>query len=294
MIVILVQYRPAIRLYKWAVTLQNCCVDVTIGYTDHLGLGLNWDKFKSKRLESFKGFENFDYYISFNPNLGISFTNETKVIQAVGDLTSANKHNAKEIQNMERSYKCIFISETQRQFAHSIARIKSDVYHNGVVSELIGEKKPKLNKERLQLVYSGTITDAMLHHRNIIDNLKEIKAKNLVDIHIYPSHISSTLGYEDFIIHKPVSPYNVISELSQYDGGLFVLGNTQVGDMALPNKVFEYLASGIPVITNAYREIFNYNKGCYFMTNNSIPEFDKKDYSDCTKLYGEDLLRCLE
>lgn len=292
--VILVQYRPAIRLYKWAVTLQKCGVDVTIGYTTHLGLGLDWSKFKCKHIEKFTGFEKFDYYISFNPNIGISYTRETKVIQAVGDLKSANSINKKEIDILEKSYKCIFISETQRQFAHSIARIKSAVYHNGVIPEMIGQKKYKLNKDRLQLVYSGTITDAMLHHRNIIENLEEIKRKNLCDIHIYPSHISSTLGYEDFIIHKPVSPYNLISELSQYDAGLFVLGNTQVADMALPNKVFEYLAAGLPVLSYAYREVFNYNKGIFFINNSVLPRFERADYSECTQQYGEGLLKCLE
>jgi len=284
---LLVQYRPAIRLYKWAKTLSKCHT-VDIAYSRDLGLGLSWREFNTKLLSSIKNFKQYDRYISFNPGLKISYRPDVKVIQAVGDLKSVNGPDEREIDNLKKSYKSIFVSESQRMFAHTIAgNINSDVYINGVLREMSGARKEKIQSDKLELVYSGTIVNKPNHHRNIIDKLREIKEKNNCNIHIYPSQISSGEGYEDFIIHKSVPPADLISELSQYHGGIFVLSCDKVMNMSLPNKVFEYLSAGLPVYSEAYTEMIG-RDGVYLMDDFKItPVFE--DQSIYTEYYDIDL-----
>lgn len=290
--VLLVQYRPAIRLYKWAVTLQECH-DVTICYTTELGLGLDWSQFKTVHYNSVDILD-YDRYISFNPSIDISHCSQIPTIQAVGDLKSANEMNTPEIEALRLAYKCIFISESQERFANVITGgISSTHYINGVIPQMIGEKLPKLNKQRFQLVYSGTIVNTPNHHRNIIDKLKDIKSNNDCDIHIYPSQISNGVGYEDFIIHDSVSPYDLISELSQYDAGIFVLSaSEEVMSHALPNKVFEYLAAGLPVLSEPYKEIIKH-KGIYTMDDFKINHLPLTDHSEFTKYYDSSLCKII-
>lgn len=283
---LLVQYRPAIRLYKWAKTLSKCH-EVDIAYTTGLGLGLEWERFNTMSLLSIRNFKKYDRYISFNPCLKFSHRTDVKTIQAVGDLKNALKPHSGEISNLKRAYKSIFVSHAQRDFARTIAGdINSDVYINGVLPEMIGPRKQKIQSDKLELVYSGTIVDKPDHHRNIINKLKEIKQKNNCNIHIYPSQISSGIGYEDFIVHKSVSPYELISELSQYHGGIFVLSGN-VMNMALPNKVFEYLAAGLPVYSEPYTEMIG-RGGVYVMDNMTITPV-MEDQSMHTEYYDIDL-----
>jgi hypothetical protein len=285
---LLVQYRPAIRLYKWAETLSKC-YKVDIAYTTGLGLGLNWKRFNTIKLPSIRNFKQYDRYISFNPRLNFSYRKDVTTIQAVGDLKNANNPHAREVTNLKSSYKSIFVSQTQREFAHSIAGdINSDVYINGALRDMVGLKKPKIQSGKLELVYSGTIVNKPNSHRNIIDKLREIKRKNDCNIHIYPSHISNGKGYEEFIVHASVSPYDLISELSMYHGGVFVLSSFEdVMNMSLPNKVFEYLAAGLPVYSEPYTEISKAD-GVYLMDDFKItPVFE--DQSIHAKYYDSDL-----
>jgi hypothetical protein len=221
--------------------------------------------------------------------LKFSYRKDVKTIQAVGDLKNANQPHSREVTNLKSSYKSIFVSQTQREFAHSIAGdINSDVYINGVLRDMVGTWRPKIQSDKLELVYSCTIVDKPNHHRNIIDKLREIKRKNDCNIHIYPSHISNGEGYEEFIVHESVSPYDLISELSMYHGGVFVLSSSEdVMNMSLPNKVFEYLAAGLPVYSEPYTEISKAD-GVYLMDDFKItPVFE--DQSIHAKYYDSDL-----
>ena len=288
---ILSQYRPAIRLYKWAVTLMNQGYDVTVCYTTELGLGLDWSQFKTVRHSEVTNWKQYDKYISFNPGIGISHNEHIPTIQAVGDLKNAVSLDLYEIDNLQKAEKCIFVSENQMKFAESIAPgIAGSVCHNCMIEELIGEKLPKINNPiRPQYVYSGTITNIKNHHRNIIEQLKQVKANNDCDIHIYPSFVSKTTGHDDFIIHEPVSPYRLVSELSQYDAGLFLLSSAQeVCNMSLPNKYFEYIAAGLPVIAQDFDEIKKH-PGVFIMKDFNIPLIKSDNYSKFTKYYSIEL-----
>jgi len=110
---------------------------------------------------------------------------------------------------------------------------------------------------KIHIVYEGSIRIDS-GHRNYMPIFKEI-AKNKLHIHIYPSfHVEE---YEkEFInnpyVHynKPISPNEIIYEMTQFDFGIipFVESdkNTRHLNSAVPNKLFEYLAAGLPVIAS--------------------------------------------
>lgn len=283
---ILVQYRPAVRLYKWAVTLQKMGHEVTVCYTEPPVEGLIWDRFNMVEFTSIHSFSGYNYYISFNPGLRISHTAATKVIQAVGDLRTVgaveSSKTRNEMINLNASFKNVFISETQRDFAVKEMMIdpgKCHVVENGIIDEFIGERKPKIKSDRLMLVYQGTITD-VVNHRNIAQQLIDIANENDCEIHIYPSSISTyeTYIHKHIFIHSTVSPYELVSELSQYDAGLILVNNDRVGNMCLPNKFHEYIAAGLPIISPRWNEMEKANdqyECVYFLRDNIIPFFPR-------------------
>jgi len=274
--IILVQYRPAIRLYKWAVTLDKLGFDVTIGFSTDLIQGLDFSKFKVINIRNRYDFSEYDLYISFNTNTKLSHTNTTKVIQAVGDLKGIKEANSTERKSLQNSYRNVFISEKQKAFAIKKYNINPDkcfVLENGIVDELKGKLKPKFYDGFVNLVYEGTITDITTNHRNILQQLILLSQNKAVRIHIYPSQVSTLETYkylDNIIIHDTVSPYELISELSQYDAGLILISSDTISDMALPNKLTDYLAAGIPVLSNPNKTLFAFNKkkNCISFINN--------------------------
>ena len=65
-----------------------------------------------------------------------------------------------------------------------------------------------------------------------------------------------TNKYDNIHFHAAVKPQEVINYLSDADVGLSLIENTcESYYYSLPNKMFEYLASGLPVITSDFPEM---------------------------------------
>jgi glycosyltransferase involved in cell wall biosynthesis len=173
---------------------------------------------------------------------------------------------------------------------------------------------PKLSGKdgNIHIVYQGSIS--LVKHRNFIDIFTSI-ANNNVHIHIYPARFDEQLmtffsNFSNIHYHNPVSPKYLMTEMTQYDIGIIPwnleLGQKSFLDTTIANKLYEYLASGLPVLTSnvkSYNDYFASNKvGVVF---NSLDEVSEKinyllkqknitDYSKYVKTYEDEIYQVEE
>lgn len=110
---------------------------------------------------------------------------------------------------------------------------------------------------RPRLVYQGTLSTNGGHY-----DLREIFASigaQGMELHVYPSR--AVEGYDDVPgvrVHATLTPAELLRTLSCYDlgwAGFNATLNAAHLDTALPNKAFEYVASGLPVLTLRHRAL---------------------------------------
>ncbi|MFH0734105.1 MAG: glycosyltransferase [bacterium] len=133
----------------------------------------------------------------------------------------------------------------------------------------------------IHIVYQGSIS--LYKHRNFIDIFTSI-ADNNTHIHIYPSRLDEELKnffsqFPNIHYYNPLSPTEIMTEMTKYDIGIIPwnleLGQKRFLDTTIANKLFEYLAAGLPVLTSSvesYEDYFAQNKvGVTFEKINEIP-----------------------
>ena len=246
----LYQYQPAIRLYKTAILLQSLGHKVTIfkKRKRHPVQGLDWSEFKIKNIEDVvKLSKRYKVLICYNPGLEVP-ANESKVIQYVGDLKGIHYKLEREEENLKKAEVVIFVSENQLNHAKKMYGIeKGYVVYNALLKCMAGEHK---ERQPGTAVYSGTLSNVYGSSRNVYTQLR--KAAKRYDLHIYPTFRGLPEGYEQLraTIHKPVSPYKLVSELSKYEYGLILISDPTITRMAVPNKYFEYMAAGCKIISD--------------------------------------------
>lgn len=118
----------------------------------------------------------------------------------------------------------------------------------------------------IHLVYCGGAI-AVGKYRNFLDVFNRIAGRG-VHIHAYPIVIHQEYRELErknpyFHLHNPLPYFELPRELSQYDIGLFPFFEQEEEfkvhlDSALPNKIFEYHAAGLPVISSDHKEIARY------------------------------------
>lgn len=112
-----------------------------------------------------------------------------------------------------------------------------------------------------RLVYEGTLSTNGGHY-----DLREIFAALLAQgatLDVYPSRDVPAYGelaesLPGLSVHETIDPYRLMRVLPRYDFGWAGFNTTLNGphvDTALPNKVFDYLASGLPVLTLKHRAL---------------------------------------
>lgn len=107
------------------------------------------------------------------------------------------------------------------------------------------------------LVYEGKVqltTDGKLSHGfrycDYLDTAKECKRMGM-DFHIYSRNDNEFIeAYQDYaLLHEPAVYSELMKCIARHDWGL--VGNvnkTPEWDVAMPNKMFEYLAAGVPIV----------------------------------------------
>jgi len=166
------------------------------------------------------------------------------------------------------------IYTSEEMMKHSRNRygsFKSIVIPNGVLREFLpSERKEKLSRKDglIHCVYVGMISTSE-KHRQIFTQMKQIASSKEIVLHIYP--VTRDLDYlitirerfkslTNVIIHDPLHYKELYEEITQYDLGLIILKNVneQLLNTALPNKIFEYVAAGLPVAIPDYESLRNF------------------------------------
>ncbi|MCB2184814.1 MAG: glycosyltransferase [Deltaproteobacteria bacterium] len=136
--------------------------------------------------------------------------------------------------------------------------------------DLPAAPRPKLSAGDGQphLVYEGHLGHR--EHRRLSDIFLAIADRG-VNVHIYPTKWAQGMApnlaaHPRVHVHQPVAPHEIIGEMTQYDAGVIPwrLGpeNREFLDTTLANKLYEYLAAGLPVVTSplvSYRDFFSQN-----------------------------------
>jgi glycosyltransferase involved in cell wall biosynthesis len=138
--------------------------------------------------------------------------------------------------------------------------MKRDVVFGNYVSESM---MPTFFKEKLSerggevhIVYEGTLASLEGDHYDLRKIFTDIASLGM-HLHIYDSHSNKdyqTLAKDDGYLHYHghLEPRELFEELTQYDfgwSGFNVAKNKAHMDVALPNKTFEYIACGLPVLS---------------------------------------------
>ena len=142
------------------------------------------------------------------------------------------------------------------------------VLHNYVSQgDLPRRKLPKLSQAdgQVHLVYEGGVRAR--GHRDFGELFRDLAARGL-HVHVYPMKCDEEVarqmtGSPNLHYHQPVSPKQIIEEMTQYDFGIIPFnldqGKRRFLDTTIANKLYEYLAAGLPVIATdlrSYREYF--------------------------------------
>jgi len=136
---------------------------------------------------------------------------------------------------------------------------KEIVFHNYVSRSLMPTSfKRKLSETdgNVHLVYEGTLSSFPGDHYDLKEIFKEL-ARHGYHVHIYDSHVNRDYAklarrHRAIDYHGHKNPRELPYEMTQYDygwAGFNAAENREHLDVALPNKLFEYLACGLPVLS---------------------------------------------
>ncbi len=174
----------------------------------------------------------------------------------------------------ERSYARIYATGGIRDYIQRqyMVDCRNDLVFANYISRnyLPRSVRSKFSKKdgEIHIAYVGCITSLLNRsHYYLVDVFKEI-AGHRWHIHIHPTTdliTSSNKAYKKLAArnrfihyHRHMDRRRLLEKLTQYDygwAGLNMVGNKRHLEMALPNKVIEYVACGLPVLAFPHREI---------------------------------------
>jgi glycosyltransferase involved in cell wall biosynthesis len=163
----------------------------------------------------------------------------------------------------------IYVSERLRDYVrrrYSLEPESDLVFHNYVSGDLIpGELDERLSSKdgEIHVAYAGTITSKMEgSHYDLRGIFREI-ARHGFHIHIYAAREDE--GYRLLADESPFIHYHghfdqrvLLQELTKYDfgwAGFNDAKNRKHLDVVMPNKAYEYIACGLPILTFPHKAL---------------------------------------
>jgi len=211
------------------------------------------------------------------------FRGEIPIVHDIHDLMSARKTayedglnrtgnganwREEEQQAIERSDAVITVSDTifdiVRWQGYRLPEI-AHVYANYIPKRFIPKTLPQIDRNStdrpIRIVYEGFISSNGGHY-DLRTIFRALAAEGF-EVHIYPSRHNSdyqTLAdtVPNIIYHPSLPPEKLFEEITQYDFGWAGFNDTLNKvhlDTVLPNKLFEYIACGLPVISFPHKAL---------------------------------------
>lgn len=284
--ILFVQEAPCIRNYKTATALRNRGHRVTLGYTkallSQMYKSLSDDVYNDcirlnddRHLWDISG--NYDIVHCHNePDVltVAALAGSAPVIHDTHDLISlraGGDHSLSFFEGMANrgAHGRVYTTPYQKDIAASLYGVSgpSLVFYNYTsAGDHPKRMLPKLSATdgQTHIVYEGGIGGN--GHRDFISLFVNL-ARNGVHMHIYPVHFDPEMAryfqqVSKIHYHEPLSPKEVMEHMSQYDMGIIpfniVKGNKQFLDSTIANKLFEYLAAGLPVFASPLQSYLDY------------------------------------
>jgi len=165
----------------------------------------------------------------------------------------------------------VYSTPMQMETAHRLYGTDLDksivIYNYALAADIPEERLPK-HDAGTHIVYEGGMGVDHRNYRKLFADL----AQAGIHVHIYPNiphpeYETFCKQYEYLHYNEPVSPNDIIGIMTQYDYGLVPFNITDENaaflDTCIANKLFEYLAAGLPVIacnTKSLREFVEREK----------------------------------
>jgi len=287
--ILFLQNSPCIRNYKYATALRKKGHNVSLAYTDiklsQRYKNLDDDTYvENIKIESYPKLwdisKNYDIIHSHNePDLYTvaALGGDVPVVHDTHDLISLRDSdpNLKYFEGLANraSHGRIYSTPYQRDEAKSLYGVKGDslVFYNYASEEHLPKKfLPKLSQKdgKIHFVYEGGIYVTNGRHRDFGDQFVEL-AKRGICVHIYPDNFFQDVAeyfapYENVYYNHPIPPHELIETMTQFDFGIIpwnlVKGNVRFLASTIANKLFEYMAAGLPVATANITSYINYFK----------------------------------
>ena len=284
--ILFVQESPCIRNYKMATALRSRGHKVSLAYTkaklSQMYKGLSDDVYNECiQLQSHRHLwdisKNYDIVHCHNePDIltVAALAGDAPVVHDTHDLISLRANGDPNLTYFEGvanrgAAGRVYTTPYQLEEAKRLYGVNgpSLVFFNyASEADLPSKFLPKLSDQdgNVHIVYEGGIGGNT--HRDFSSLFVDL-AKEGIHIHIYPTFYNQEIS-QYFSSHKtihyyhPLSPKQIMEEMTQYDFGIIPFnlekGNKQFLDSTIANKLFEYLAAGLPVIASPLKTYVDY------------------------------------